>query len=208
MNPVYDVKVGGFSAYEQRVIKLAVALRGEPPVGDLPRARRAGTVVASARPRRALTKSAPSCSNLRQHRARWWWWPAPRGAGAVGPGGGLNNAEIDQFNRAVESAKAEPPREGMDRPRADARARSRAQIPADPTVWRLAAVAGHPAGRRHRGGSVLARLNRNDPEVTKLLVEIDTMRHRLALPSDSQKFGIPPEREVAYVAGYRETTRR
>jgi predicted Zn-dependent protease len=53
----------------------------------------------------------------------------------------------------------------------------------------------------------VSRLERSAPEAQKLAGEIDAQRNRLALPPDSAKLGVPPDREPAYAAGYRETAR-
>ncbi len=41
----------------------------------------------------------------------------------------------------------------------------------------------------------------------KLIAEIESTRHRIALPLDAAKLGVPPEREPAYVAGFYETAK-
>jgi predicted Zn-dependent protease len=53
--------------------------------------------------------------------------------------------------------------------------------------------------------SLLLRLDRADPETTKLATEIESLRHRLAVPpwARAQQLGLPAGREVAYVAAFR-----
>ena len=39
------------------------------------------------------------------------------------------------------------------------------------------------------------------------IADVESTRHRIALPLDAAKLGVPPEREPAYVAGFYETAK-
>ena len=45
------------------------------------------------------------------------------------------------------------------------------------------------------------------PEAQKVVADIESTRHRIALPLDAGKVGVPPEKEPAYVAAFYDTAR-
>jgi predicted Zn-dependent protease len=42
----------------------------------------------------------------------------------------------------------------------------------------------------------------------KIVADVEATRHRIALPLDAAKVGVPPEREPAYVSGFWQTARQ
>jgi predicted Zn-dependent protease len=84
-----------------------------------------------------------------------------------------------------------------------------AKSPIDPTLYRQAAAFAVNLGALASAESLLARLERDDPEAGKLTADIQTQRHHLALPAAAhdEKAALSPAREVSYVAAFRAIAR-
>jgi len=83
----------------------------------------------------------------------------------------------------------------------------KAKPPKDPSLWRDAAAFAANLGALSAAEGLIEHLDRTTPEMSKLASDIESARHRVALPPHGEKSGVPVEREVAYVAGYREIAR-
>ena len=202
MNPAYDPQQAEFSDYEQRIVALVLerrlAMRDEefPENADL----------------LPLVVAMPATEGSDAERARLVDLVKRRAqnrAGNVGKKAAkdaveLTDADVGAFNRAVSALNGGHPDE----------------------AWKLLGpVIEHTRGRQV-GGKTWARIgalaaaigaltSADDaatragalPDAQKLGAEIESTRHRIALPLDAGKFGVPPEREPAYVAAYWATTR-
>ena len=198
MNPAYDPQQSEFSEYEQsivmRVLESRLAARDQefpesadllPLVAAMPATE--GSDADRARLLDLVKRRAQSRSGKKDAK------------GAVE----LTDADVGAFNRAVSTLNDGHPEE----------------------AWKLLAPVIEHTRARQVGGNTWARiaelaaaigaLTRADdaagragalPAAQKIASEIESTRHRVALPLDAAKFGVPPEREPAYVSGYWATT--
>jgi tetratricopeptide (TPR) repeat protein len=205
MNPLYDPKQRLFSDFEQRVVTAVLEQR---------LSRRAEPYPESA-DLAALLEKAPADEGAPDERARLAAFvrgraaaagtraPAPGGSGGGPAAGDLPAADVDAFNRAVAEAKAGRPEEAWALlapvvKRAGARTTS-------PATWSHLAGLAASIGALTTADDAAMRAGRAAPNVEAVAVNVESERHRLALPLDAGKFGVPPDREPAYVAGYWQT---
>jgi tetratricopeptide (TPR) repeat protein len=209
MNPAYDAHQTAFSAYEQSVISLVLGRRFERPDEPYPEVAALESLLRDAPADEGSDKDRAQLLDLARQRARGVAGTPVAGAGAVPTG--LTHEQIDRYNRAVVAANAGRTEEAW----ADlaptiaelGKAAELGKLPQDATLWREAAAFAVHLGAPSAAEALMVRLDRNGPELSKLAGEIESMRHQVALPPDAQRLGVPAEREVAYVAGYREIAR-
>jgi len=203
MNPTYDPKQREFSDYDKNIVALVLerrlAARNQPypeSADLLPLVEAMPADQGSDRDRAALVDLVRRRANAGAATA------AARDApDAVD----LDGKDVDAFNRAVAALKAG---------RGD-------------EAWTLLApVVEHAAARKVAGKTWLriaelaeatGALTRADEAAgragaaagaQKIVADVESTRHRIALPLDGAKFGVPPDREPAYVAGFWETVKR
>ena len=205
MNPSYDAHQAAFSPFEQSQINLVLGRRGERPAEAFPEVAALESFLTEAPSDEGSDKDRAQLLNLTRQRARGV--AGTPVAGAVDPSG-VTHAQIDQYNRAVASANAGRTEEAWaDLAPVIARL-MKAPLPKDPALWREAAAFAVNLGALSAAEGLMARLGGTPtPEMTKLATEIESARHRVALPPTGEKSGVPAEREVAYVAGYYEIAR-
>src|SRR5262245_7356055 len=116
----------------------------------------------------------------------------------------FSQADVEAFNRAVATINAGRPEEAW-KQLAPVVEHTRARKVGGNTWLRIAELAAATGAltcaeeaAAHAGASAAAR---------KVTADIESTRHRIALPLDGAKFGVPPDREPAYVTGYWATTR-
>jgi hypothetical protein len=199
MNPAYDPQQAEFSDYEQRIVMLVLerrlAMRDEefPENADL----------------LPLVAAMPATEGSDAERARLLDLVKRRtqyraGKKAAKDAVELTDTDVGAFNKAVAALNGGHPEE----------------------AWKLLGPVIEHTRERKVGGNTwvhiaelaaaIGALTSADdaagragalPAAQKLTAEIESTRHRIALPLDAAKFGVPPEREPAYVAGYWATTR-
>jgi tetratricopeptide (TPR) repeat protein len=197
MNPAYDPQQRAFSEFEKRVVMLAVdrrlGHRGEP----LPEATDLAALLAHA--------PADEGSDAERHDLRAFLQGRPRGGegpSAAVPGAtDLSATEIEAFNKAVTAVNAGRAEEAWTLLAPIVRHAALRQT--QPATWRRLGELAAAAGALSAAEDAIARV-RSDPDAVKVAGDIDARRHRVALPPDAAKLGVPPEREPAYVAAYRE----
>jgi hypothetical protein len=201
MNPAYDPQQSAFSEFEKRVVMLAVdrrlGHRGEPfpEAADLA----------------ALLATAPTDEGSEAERRNLLAFVQSRARGRNTDGGGpmaaaagstdLSAAEVQAFNQAVAAVNAGRAEEAWTLLAPIVRQAADRQV--SPATWRRLGELAAAAGALSAAEEALARV-RSDPDAQKLAGDVEARRHRVALPPDAAKLGVPPEREPAYVAAYRE----
>jgi hypothetical protein len=205
MNPVYDIHQSGFSPFERQVISLVTDRRAADPTHPFPESSALEPLLAHAPTDEGTDKERADLLDIVHKRERA---PARGGGGdPFNPGVSLTHDEIDPFNRAVAAANADRAEEGWTDFAPIAQRLAGVKAPGDPGAWRRAASLATSLGALSSAEALLANLDRKEAETNKLAVDIDTRRHRVLLPPDAEKLGVPPAREVAYVAAYREAAR-
>jgi len=216
MNPTYDERQTAFSEFGKEVLALVIerrlARRSElypesadlvalyqraPPDEGSDRERAqllalareragAGHVAASPRPGAGRAASSPAGSQSQS--------PSAAELPAV-------DAEI--FNRAVAASNAGHPEEAW-KVLSPLVARLRAGKPSA-KVWTRVAGLAAAVGALTAAEEAIGRAARGETELEKIAADVEATRHRVALPSDSAKGGVDPDREPAYVAAFRKT---
>jgi len=204
MNPSYDPHQAAFSPFEQGQINLVLGRRSERPEEAYPEVAALESFLADAPSDEGSDKDRAQLLDLTRQRARGV--AGTPVAGAADPSG-MTRARIDQYNRAVVSANAGRTEEAWADLAPVIAELMKVKPPKDPALWRQAAAFAVNLGALSAAEGLIARLDRTAPEMSKLSAEIESTRHRAALPPDGDKSGVPAEREVAYVAGYYEIAR-
>ena len=200
MNPAYHPEQAEFSDYEKRIVMVVLERRLAARDQRFPEA-------AELLP---LVSAMPSTEGSDADRA-WLLDQVRRGTRSRGgkpedssKAVELSDADVAAFNRAVSTLNGGRPEE----------------------AWKLLAPVVEHCRARKVGGNTWTRIaelaaatgaltSADDaagragaiPAAQKLVAEIESTRHKIALPLDAAKFGVPPEREPAYVGGYWATTR-
>jgi hypothetical protein len=196
MNPAYDPAQAGFSAFEQKVIGLVVDRRNAHPKELYPE-----TVDLVP-----LLGAAPRDEGSDQERADLLAFARAR-AGGGNPNGGknaggavdLSPADVAAFNRALIAANSGKQEEGWGA-LSPVFAHARAGKVSAATWARLASLAA-ALGAVSAAEEALTHAP-HDAAALKLASELDSTRHRVALPVAGAKVGISPEQEPAYVRGF------
>ena len=208
MNPAYDAHQAAFSPFEQSVINLVLGRRFERPAEPFPEVAALESLLRDAPSDEGSDKDRAQLMDLARQRARGVTGTPVAGT-AADPTGATRD-QIDQYNRAVRAANAGRTEEAWGDLAPVIAELMKTKIPevaSDQTLFREASSFAAHLGALTAAESLMARLDRNAPELVKVAAEIESTRHQVALPPDAQKAGVPAEREVAYVAGYREIAR-
>ena len=207
MNPNYDARQAGFSAFEQRFIAQVVQNRLQHPKDQFPEGPSLESLLADAPPDEGSDKERADL--LDGVRARGRYATAVSNQNTPPAGTGLTAAEVEGYNHAVKAANAGQAEQAWTDIAPIFARLATATSPIDPTLYRQAAAFAVTLGALASAESLLARLEPHDPEAGKLTANIQTQRHRLALPAaaDGEKAALPPAREVSYVAAFRAIAR-
>jgi tetratricopeptide (TPR) repeat protein len=205
MNPTYDIHQSGFSPFERQVISVVIDRRAADPTHPFPESGALEPLLAHAPTDEGTAKERADLLDIVHRRGR----AAAQVAGGdpFNPAAGLTHDEVDPYNRAVAAANADRVEEGWTDFGPIAQRLAAVKAPGDPAVWRRAASLATSLGALSSAEALLANLDRKEAETNKLAIDIDTRRHRVLLPPDAEKLGVPPAREVAYVAAYRDAAR-
>jgi hypothetical protein len=201
MNATYDPQQTEFSDWDKRILALVIerrlAARDElnPESADLL------PLVDGMPASEGSEADRATVLNLVRQRAK--------GGATAGPDRAvdLSAADVAAFNRAVEALNAGRPDAAWKTLApvvAHARERKGGQV-AKTTWLRLADLAA-ATGALTEADDAAGRAGPS-PEAAKVAGKIESTRHRIALPLDAAKLGVPPEREPAYVAAYWETAK-
>ncbi len=204
MNPAYDAHQAAFSPFEQSQINLVLGRRFERPDEAYPEVAALESLLADAPSEEGASQDRARLLDLTRQRARGV--AGTPVANAVDPTG-VTSAQIDQYNRAIASANAGRTEEAWADLAPVIAQLMTAKLPKDPTLWRQAAAFAVNLGALNAAEGLLARLDRTTPEVTKIAADVESARHRIALPPKVEKSGVAAEREVAYASGYYEIER-
>ena len=199
MNPAYDPQQTEFSDYDKRILEVVIARRlgardvPNPESADLVPLFAAMPASEGSDEERALVL------DLVKHRAAYAARPAP--SNAVD----LSSEDIKAFNKAVDTLQGGGPAADAWKALAPVVAHARARKVGKPTWLRIADLAA-AIGALTEAEDAAGRAAPS-PEATKIAGEIESTRHRIALPLDGAKLGVPPEKEPAYVSGYWATAK-
>jgi Matrixin len=198
MNPAYDPQQTEFSDYDKKILEVVIARRLgardvlNPESADLVPLFAAMPASEGSDAERALVL------DLVKRRAAYAARPAP------GRAVDLPDGDIKAFNKAVEALRAGRAADAWKAlaPVVD-HARERK---VDQQTWLRIADLAAAIGALTEADAAAGRAGRS-PEAQKIAGEIESTRHRIALPLDATKLGVPPEREPAYVSGYWDTAK-
>ena len=205
MNPAYDPRQVAFSPFEQAVVNLVLGRRSERPGEAYPESAALEPLLREAPTDEGSDKDRAQLLALAQQRAHGTS-ATPAGTASTAPAE-LTHEQVEQYNRAVAAANAGRTEEAWGALAPIIAALTKAKLAPDATPWREAASFATNLGALTAAEALMARLDRHAPETTKLAAEIESARHQAALPPNAASLGIAAEREVAYVAGYREIAR-
>ena len=201
MNPAYDPQQAEFSDYEKRILDAGGRAAAGGARRAVPGERRPAAAGRGDAGRRRLGRGSGAAAGPGRERAG-----QRHGRAAAERRAAASSFPTPTSPRSTRRSRRQrrPPRRGVEAARAGRRARARAQ-------GRRQHLAAHRrAGGRDRRADRAPTMRRaaraRSPAAQKLAAEIESTRHRIALPLDAAKFGVPPEREPAYVAGYWATT--
>jgi hypothetical protein len=220
MNPSYDERQAAFSDFDKEALALVIdrrlGRRSElyPESSDLARLyerapAEAGSdqeraqVLALLRQRAGAGPASTPSSTPAQTAA-----PRPlAGRAATGPAPVVELSAVD----AEACARAEAAAKGGRNEEAwtilaPVVARARAGKP-NPKLWTRIARLAATVGSLSAAEEALGRVGRGEPDLEKVAADIEATRHRVALPANGAQAGVDPDREPAYLAGFRETDR-
>jgi hypothetical protein len=200
MNPAYDPLQTEFSEHDRRIVELVLERRFETRDELFPESAALVPLLEAMPAGEGSEGERAHVLDLVRHRAAHRSSTKQGGANTVD----LPAADIEAFNKAVSTLNA-----------------GRAE-----DAWKLLAPVVEHAAARTVGGNTWLRiaelaaamgaLTRADeaagragklPGAQKISAELESTRHRIALPLDAAKLGVPPEREPAYFVGYWQAAR-
>ena len=197
MNPAYDPQQTEFSDYDKRILALVIERRLAARDVAVPRERGPVAAVggdagrAKGRTAERALPAGPGHAGGRAYAAR----PvAARRTPSI-----CRPPTSTAFNKAVEALQRRSRQPTRGRLLAPVVEHARERKVDQPTWLRIADLAA-AIGALTEADEAAGRAGRS-PEAQKIAREIESTRHRIALPLDAAKLGVPPEREPAYVSG-------
>ncbi|HEY5090816.1 MAG TPA: hypothetical protein VIK30_12645 [Polyangia bacterium] len=219
MNPSYDERQTAFSDFGKEVLALVIERRLARRSERYPESADLAALYQRAPPDEGSDKERAQLLALVRERAgagRAAASPqAAAGHAALQPGvspspsvaspsvAELPTVDAEAFNRAVAASSAGHPEEAW-KVLSPLLARLRAGKPSA-KVWTRVAGLAAAVGALTAAEEAIGRAGRGETELEKIAADVEATRHRVALPSDSAKAGVDPDREPAYVAAFRET---
>jgi tetratricopeptide (TPR) repeat protein len=222
MNPAYDPKQRAFSEFEKKVMTLVLERRLAHPAEEYPEGRALAELLAGAPPDegsdreraelldfvrgRAGQGARPRGGDGRAGESRGQGRGEARGeARAEGQAAGLTAADAAAYNKAAAAANAGRPEEAWTLLAPVIRSAGARTL--SPRTWAKIAGLAVASGAFSAAAEAAERASPGDPDARSIAANIDSERHRLALPLDAARFGVPPDKEPAYVAGYWKTSK-
>jgi tetratricopeptide (TPR) repeat protein len=203
MNPLYRPEESGFSDYDKRIVALVLERRlgardlEFPESADLlPLVEAMPTDEGSDADRAALVELVRS--RARHTGARKAAREAPDAVE-------LDSKDVDAYNKAIGALNAGRADEAW-KVLAPVLERTAARKVGGKTWVRLAELAA-ATGALTRADEAAERAGAA-AGAQKVVADIESVRHRIALPLDAAKLGVPPDREPAYVAGFWDTAKK
>jgi hypothetical protein len=203
MNPAYDAQQIEFSEYEKRIVALVIERRLAARDAPFPEAHDLLPLVEGMPPEEGSDGERRYLVDLVRRRA------SSRSSkpdlvdqkNAVD----LTDADISVFNKAVGALNAGQVEDAW-KLLAPVIEHTATRKVSSNTWLRLSALAA-ATGALTRADEAVDRAGRS-AEAQKISGRIESTRHRVALPLDGARFGVSPEREPAYVAGFWDTAKR
>jgi len=203
MNPLYRPEQREFSDYDKRIVALVLERRLGARDVEFPESADLLPLVEAMPADEGSDANRAALIDLVRRRAKH--------AGGKSAAGGAPNAveleakDIDAYNKAVAALNAGHAEDAW-KLLAPVIDRTAARKVGGQTWLRLAELAA-AIGALTRADEAAGRAG-TSAGAQKLVAEIESTRHKIALPLDAAKFGVPPDREPVYVAGFWETAKR
>ena len=212
MNPAYDPQQRVFSDFEKRVLMLVLERRLGRRADRFPEGAELAALVAGAPSDEGSDRDRAELLELVRGRAGRGGWP--RGQGGVAAGGGpvaaapapggeggeLAEADAAAYNRAVAEVNAGRPEQAW--AALAPVVKSAAARNTSARTWAKIAGLAAASGAFSAAEAAVARAGPTDADARTVAANVESERHRLALPLDGAKYGVPPDKEPAYVARY------
>ena len=217
MNPAYDSEQTQFSDFDKQIVALVVERRLKAREEPFPEGAELSSLLATMPADEGSAEERAHLIELVRRRAA---------AQPSGRRGGPSERDGREPGRPRRTRQSEQPRAAAGRrgslqPRrrrrqrraqrgrleiagADHRARERKKAGAG--TWLHIAELASASGALTRADEAAGRAGKA-PEAQKVVADIESTRHRIALPLDAGKVGVPPEKEPAYVAAFYDTAR-
>jgi tetratricopeptide (TPR) repeat protein len=209
MNPAYDPKQRAFSEFEKKVMTLVLERRLAHPAEEYPEGRALAALLAGAPPDEGSDRERAEL--LDRVRGRAGQGARPRGGDgrAVDRDEARGDASADgraaDLTAADAAANAGRPEEAWTLLAPVIRSAGARTL--SPRTWAKIAGLAVASGAFSAAAEAAERASPGDPDARSIAANIDSERHRLALPLDAARFGVPPDKEPAYVAGYWKTSK-
>jgi hypothetical protein len=205
MNPAYDPEQTEFSDYDRKIVALVVERRLAARDQQFPES-------ADLLPLVTAMPAEEGAQGERAHlvdlvRRRVEHQSARRDTRETGDAHDtvdLSAADIDAFNRAVSTVNAGRSEDAW-KLLAPIIEHTRARKVGGNTWLRISELA-FATGALTQADEAAGRAGKS-AAAQKIIADAESTRHRIALPLDAAKLGVPPEREPAYVAGFYETAK-
>jgi predicted Zn-dependent protease len=199
MNPAYDPEQAEFSEYEQQIVMRVLESRLAARDQEFPENADLLPLVVAMPATEGSDAERARLLDLVKRRAQYG-----SGKRAAKDAVELTDADVGAFNRAVAALNNGHPDEAW-KLLGPVIEHTRARKVGGNTWTRIAELAA-AIGALTSADDAASRAGAL-PAAQKIASEIESTRHRIALPLDAVKFGVPPEREPAYVSGYWATTK-
>jgi tetratricopeptide (TPR) repeat protein len=203
MNTLYDPQQTEFSDYDRQIVGLVVDRRLAARDVPFPESADLLPLVTAMPAEEGSERERAHLLDLVRRRAEHQR-SAKRGAQDAENAVDLPAADVDAFNRAVAAVNAARNEEAW-KLIAPIIEHARARKAGGKTWQRIAELAA-AAGALTRADEA-AGLAGKSAAAQKIIADIESTRHRIALPLDAAKLGVPPDKEPAYVAGFYDTAR-
>jgi hypothetical protein len=200
MNPAYDHQQTEFSDYDKRVVSLVVERRAAARDQPFPESADLLPVVTAMPAEEGSEAERTHLLDLLRRRVEH----GKRAARDAKDGVDLSPADVDAFNKAVAALNGGRQDEAW-KLLAPIIEHTRARKAGGKT-WLYIAELASAAGALTAADDAAGRAGAS-ADAQKIVADIESTRHRIALPLDAAKLGVPPEREPAYVAGFYDTAR-
>jgi len=202
MNPLYHPEQREFSDYDKRIVALVLERRLAARDVEFPESADLLPLVEAMPVEDGSDADRAALIDLVRRRAKY--------AGAKEAARNAPNAveldakDVDAYNKAVAALNAGHAEDAW-KLLSPVIARTEARKVGGQTWLRLAELAA-AIGALTRADAAAERAG-TVAGAQKIVAQIESTRHKIALPIEAAKFGVPPDREPAYVAGFWETVK-
>jgi predicted Zn-dependent protease len=198
MNPAYDPRQTEFSDYDKRILALVIERRLAAREARNPESADLLPLVSALPAGEGSDADRKQLVDLVRRRVEDAARPVP--ANAID----LPAADIAAFNRAVDTLNSG---QAVDAWKAlSPLVEHTRERKLDRQTWVRIADLEAAIGALTEADAAAGRAGAA-PEAQKISASIESIRHRVALPLDAAKLGVPSEQEPAYVAGFWETSK-